>query len=218
MEKLIYRLTMHRNKNFFIQKYSEEWYEIFCKKSEQKFRDILPKMPHIGESIFSFNYKFAPSYIAWYSTFLEMNVPKQEIDSNIWSMHENLVSIIPKNILKKYGKAYFNSFRKKAAAHVRKQDSVGLNPYDWQIEYQDLDDNSFEIIIKTCGFKKLAKEYNVEGLLPGICRMDYLFANMMDNGFERTKTLGDNDDCCNGIYRMTGSCEWAPEKGFEDRK
>jgi hypothetical protein len=48
--------------------------------------------------------------------------------------------------------------------------------------------------------------------------MDYLFAHLMNNGFERTKTLGDGDDCCNCRYYLTGSCEWSPEKGFADRK
>lgn len=37
-------------------------------------------------------------------------------------------------------------------------------------------------------------------------------------GFERTKTLGDGDECCNCRYYIKGDCDWSPEKGFNDRK
>lgn len=78
--------------------------------------------------------------------------------------------------------------------------------------------NTFEIDITECAMLKLAEDNNVRNLLPGICRMDYLFSNLMGNGFERTKTLGDGDNCCNCRYHIVGECEWAPEKGFIERK
>ena len=93
-----------------------------------------------------------------------------------------------------------------------------MHPYDWQIQYRDVDTNCFEIDILACGIKKLAADFHAEGMLPGICRMDYLYASIMKNGFERTKTLGDGDDCCNCRYFLKGDCEWAPEKGFVTRK
>mgnify|MGYP001004537894 CR=1 FL=1 len=218
MKKIIYRVTMKMSKKFLIEKYSQERYKAFCLRSKQIFNEILPTIPDIGKSIFSFNYKFAPSYIAWYKAFSEMGLSQEEINQNIWAMNEKMTGIVPKSLLHIVGKAYFNSFRKKAAEHIKRQNSVGIHPYDWQIKYRYIDKNCFEIDILTCPFKKLAHEYGVEGLLPGICRMDYLFASLMKNGFERTKTLGDGDDCCNCRYYLEGSCEWAPEKGFEHRK
>lgn len=47
---------------------------------------------------------------------------------------------------------------------------------------------------------------------------DKFIANLMGNGFTRTKTLGDKDSCCNCHYELRGKCEWAPEKGFITRK
>ena len=89
---------------------------------------------------------------------------------------------------------------------------------DWNIRYRNISDNCFEIDIYECAFRKLAKEYSVEGLLPGICRVDYMVAALMGTGFERTKTLGDGDDCCNCRYYLKGECKWEPEKGFINRK
>lgn len=218
MEKIIYSITMKKSKSYLIGKYSKEWYDSFCALSLQIFHEILPRVPDIGDSIFSFNYKFAPAYIAWYKAFSELEIRQEETIQNIWIMNEKMIKIIPGFLLHIVGKSYFSSFRKKTVKHLHRQNTTGIHPYDWQIDYREIDDNCFEIDIKTCGIKKLAEEFEVNGLLPGICRMDYLFANLMNNGFERTKTLGDGDDCCNCRYFLKGSCEWAPEKSFEYRK
>lgn len=218
MEKIIYKLAMHRSKKRLIDRYSKEWYQQFVKESDEVFREILPKVPDIGKSIFSLNYKFAPSYIAWYLALRKLEIPTQEIDENIWLISEQLMKIIPGFLMHRVGKIYFNSFKKKSNQHIKKQETTGVHPYDWKIRYRNVNNNCFEIDILSCGIKKLAEDFGAEGLLPGICRMDYLYANMMQNGFERTKTLGDGDDCCNCRYYLKGDCEWAPEKGFFDRK
>ena len=76
----------------------------------------------------------------------------------------------------------------------------------------------FSPVYLTGGISMLSKELGAEGLLPGVCRGDYLSAHLMGNGFERTKTLGDGDDCCNCRYYVKGDCDWSPDKGFENRK
>lgn len=218
MEKLIFYIAMSKSRGYLSEKYSPEWFEMFKRGSAQKLNVILPKVPDIGKSIFSFNYKFAPAYIAWYKTLEEMKVPQKEITKIIWAINERMISIIPKCFMHTAGKLYFSSFRKKAGKHMQKQNTRGLHPYDWQIEYRNIDSNCFEIDIKTCGIKKLAADYGAQGLLPGICRMDYLFANKMGNGFERTKTLGDGDECCNCRYFLKGDCEWPIPEKPEDGK
>jgi hypothetical protein len=44
---------------------------------------------------------------------------------------------------------------------------VGIHTYHWQIDYRNINDNCFEINIKTCGIKKLAEDFGAGGLLPG---------------------------------------------------
>lgn len=99
-----------------------------------------------------------------------------------------------------------------------RQEKGNLHPYDWAMTYREINQNRVELDITECGLKKLAYQFNAEGLLPGICRIDYLLSHLMSNGFIRTKTLGDGDDCCNCQYELIGKCEWSPEKGFVDRK
>lgn len=218
MKKIIYKITMCKSKRYLIGKYSKEWYKNFQTLSLKTLHEVCKEMPDIGKSIFSFNYQFAPSYIAWYKAMETLGIKQEEIIQNIWTMNERMMKIIPNRLMHLVGKSYLKSFRKKSKKHIERQKAGKLHPYDWQIEYKDIDSNCFEIDIKTCGIKKLAETFGAEGLLPGICRMDYLFSSMMNNGFSRTKTLGDGDDCCNCRYELIGHCEWAPEKGFIDRK
>lgn len=66
--------------------------------------------------------------------------------------------------------------------------------------------------------KKLFEKFDVMGLMPGVCRIDYLMFNYMGVGFNRDKTLGDGHEYCNCRYSLKGYCEWSPEKGFATRK
>ncbi len=218
MEKVIYSIAMLRSSKTLIRRYGNVFWNSFKKSSKDELLVILEHRPDIGKSIFSFNYKFGSAYIAWYKTFLELGLRQQEAWENIWVMNENLVTVIPNFLMHFTGKTYINGFRKKAAEHVERQLRNELNPYDWRVTYREISNNSFELDITECGIKKLAHDFDAEGLLPGICRMDYLFSHLMGNGFERTKTLGDGDACCNCHYQIVGTCEWSPEKGFQERR
>ena len=218
MEKIIYSIAMLRSKKTLIRRCGKDFWNSFKKRSNEKLLVILAHTPDIGKSIFSFNYKFGPAYIAWYKTFMELGLRQQEAWENIWVMNEKLVTVIPKFLMHFTGKTYINGFREKAAEHVERQFRNELHPYDWRVSYREISNNSFELDITECGIKKLAHNFDAEGLLPGICRMDYLFSHLMGNGFKRTKTLGDGDDCCNCCYQIVGTCEWSPEKGFQERR
>lgn len=218
MKRLIYYLTMLRSRSALIRKYGKEFWVNFRNRSRSEFKAILPLVPDIGNSIFSFNYQFAAPYIAWYKALMDLGLTQQEAWETIWLMNEKMAKTIPKALLHTTGKRYMKGFRKKAAAHIVRQQQNALHPYDWHVTYRDISDNTFELDITECAMKKLAHDCNADGLLPGICRMDFLFSHLMGNGFERTKTLGDGDDCCNCRYHLEGTCAWSPGEGFITRK
>ncbi len=209
---------MLRNRSLLVHSYGKAFWTSFRALSSKYFRETAPQTPRIGRSIFSLNYHFLPVYVAWYRAFLDLKLEADEIDSNIWAMNDRMLAGIPAWLSKAIGKRYYRSFQKKAADHLKRQSQNRLHPLDWRIEYRKISKEAFEIDILTCPFQQLSGKFGAAGLLPGICRMDYLFANRMGNGFTRTKTLGDGDDCCNCHYELTGNCAWAPETGFVSRK
>ncbi|MCE5189825.1 MAG: L-2-amino-thiazoline-4-carboxylic acid hydrolase [Eubacteriales bacterium] len=215
---VIFRYTMLQSRRTLIRQYGKAFWKTFRSLSLRYFKEVAPQVPDIGKSIFSLNYRFVPAYVAWYRAFRDLELAPAEIDRCIWMMNDRMVANVPRWLSKAIGRSYYRSFQKKAALHLSRQEQNQLHPLDWRIAYRKLSEEAFEIDILTCPFQKLSAQFGVAGLLPGICRMDYLFANRLSNGFSRTKTLGDGDDCCNCHYEMTGNCVWAPETGFADRK
>lgn len=211
-EHFIYFLTMSRSKKYIRQKYGDKFYTDFKNESDNIFKKVVKELPDIGESIFSFNYSYSPSYVAWYKSMIKNGLSAQEADELMWKMNEKMLLTVPEPFLHITGKSYLNSFRKKAEKHLERQKNSQLHEYDWIIEYKNIDKNSFEIDIKRCGFITIAEKYGAEGMLPGICAVDYMISHYMGNGFSRTKTLGCGDNCCNCHYELKGDCPlYAPE-------
>ena len=215
MQKFIYRLTMCRSKGYIQKQYGKSFWKSFREHSDAVFRQVAAELPDIGDSIFSFNYAYAPSYVAWYRSMRQLGLDAGQADDLMWKMNEKLLLSVPKPFLHMAGKSYLNSFRKKAKQHLQRQGKPGFSEYDWLIDYRDIDANSFEIDIRRCGFITVAKKYGVEGMLPGICSVDYMVSHYMGNGFSRTKTLGDGDECCNCHYELTGKCPLRAPEGMK---
>lgn len=215
MQKFIYRLTMCRSKWYIQKQYGKSFWKSFREHSDAVFRQVAAELPDIGDSIFSFNYAYAPSYVAWYRSMRQLGLDAGQADDLMWKMNEKMLLSVPKPFLHMAGKSYLNSFRKKAKQHLQRQGKPGFSEYDWLIDYRDIDANSFEIDIRRCGFITVAKKYGVEGMLPGICSVDYMVSHYMGNGFSRTKTLGDGDECCNCHYELTGKCPLRAPEGMK---
>lgn len=215
MQKFIYRLTMCRSKGYIQKQYGKSFWKSFREHSDAVFRQVAAELPDIGDSIFSFNYAYAPSYVAWYRSMRQLGLDAGQADDLMWKMNEKMLLSVPKPFLHMAGKSYLNSFRKKAKQHLQRQGKPGFSEYDWLIDYRDIDANSFEIDIRRCGFITVAKKYGVEGMLPGICSVDYMVSHYMGNGFSCTKTLGDGDECCNCHYELTGKCPLRAPEGMK---
>jgi len=209
MKRLIYYLTMFRSRKIIMQEYGKEFWHRFQEKSDKLFKMVLKDTPDIGKSIFSFNYAYAPSYVAWYKAMREQGLSTKQADELMWKLNERMLLTVPKALLGMAGKAYLNSFRRKAEKHMERQKN-GLHPFDWEIQYRDIDKNSFEINITKCGFIAFAKKFGAEGMLPGICNVDYMISHYMGNGFKRTTTLGYGDSCCDCHYELVGECPIRP--------
>ncbi|MEN6410199.1 MAG: L-2-amino-thiazoline-4-carboxylic acid hydrolase [Anaerolineaceae bacterium] len=216
---VIFNLMTRTARADIIHTYGRPFYRQWVGASKKRLREILPETPDIGSSIFSFNYLYGPCYFAWYGGFLTLGIEKERAREWIWRINEDFVKIIPRPLLRWFCKTmYLGSFRRKAVEAEQRGKAGTLHPFDWRIEYTDIDDHTFRINIYECGMLKLAKKFGTLEMFPTVCRMDYLFSHYFEQGFARTGTLADGNDCCNCWYQFPGTCEWAPEKGFIDRK
>ncbi|MCD1655961.1 L-2-amino-thiazoline-4-carboxylic acid hydrolase [Treponema zuelzerae] len=206
------------SKKDIINEKGTKYYSDLKKQIKYQLKLIVPNVPEIGDSIFRSSYIMGVIYIAWYKSFLELGMQKDEANIWIWRASENSLKIIPKNCLWLVKKAYIGGMLKKAESHTKKSIENKLPEYDWKIEYKKVNENEFYLNTYECGIKKLCKLFNTEEMLPSLCRLDYLTSHYLGSGFLRDKTLGDGDELCNNKFFINGICEWSPEKGFISRK
>ncbi len=131
-------------------------------------------------------------------------------------INDKMVSNVPRWL----SKAVASNATSRSSKWLRRIGAASQNqshPLDWKIEYRKLSEEAFEIDIQPARSSSFPASW-ARRSAAGICRMDYLFANRLGNGFTRTKTLGDGDDCCNCHYELVGKLRLAPETGFTDRK
>lgn len=93
-----------------------------------------------------------------------------------------------------------------------------LNPMDWRVEIEEPAEGGYRSTMTQCGALQALRAIGEDGVFPYACRIDYLMASLMGLRFVRTKTLADGDECCDNYIAGLGRTEWAPERGFEDRR
>ena len=215
--KFIYDLTIIRSGGMIRKEYGNKWWKDFRHYSDKQFRRLISEFPDIGDSMFAFNYCYAPGYAAWYKAMEKMGLNAHERDVLMLKMNEKMLLTVPKPLLHAIGKAYYRNMEKGAERRMANKPRK-LPPFDWDMEYSKIDRDSFRINIRSCGFIAYAKKYGCTGMLPGICQVDYMISHYMNVGFERTQTLGAGGSCCDGCYRINGSCEFDIEKRLAERK
>lgn len=213
----LYHLTMGRSQKLIQQKYGKDFWNSFKKLSDRRFGELISEFPDIGESMFAFNYCYAPGYVAWYTSMEKLNLKSHERDVLMLQMNEKMLLTVPKPLLHAVGKAYYRNMSK-AAKRRMEQKPDRTHPFDWKMTYTEEKKDNFRIDITACGFIAYTRKYGGEGMLPGICQVDYMISHYMNLGFERTQTLGTGGSCCDGRYCMNGHCGFDIEKRLAERR
>jgi len=217
MAKLMYRLTMRRSRKMIVAQLGNEFWNRFSKNSNLKMEELMQGFEDIGRSMFSTNYIYAPGYVAWYTSMEAEGLSRHECDVLMLKMNEKMLKTVPSFLMHAVGKSYYRNMSKEAALRVANRPEK-LHPFDWVIDYRNIDNDNFEIDIKSCGFIEYAKKYGGVNMLPAICQVDYLISNLMGVGFERSQTLGAGGCMCDCKYSMNGTCEWDIEKRLSENK
>jgi hypothetical protein len=206
--KLVDLYLMNVSKKYLLVELGNNNYREFIKLKKEYMQSIYKEIPKLGRSIFSNSYYVATCYFFYFPAFRELQYEKEKIIELIWGINEEMMKNMPEIIRKIAGRYYINYFHKRGPWATKKNKCNQLNAFDWKVEYRQNEKNDFEIDIMECYVVKIAKKLHMEDLLPGICRMDYLFSHYFNQGFIRTKTLGDGDDRCNCHWKIPGETIW----------
>ena len=215
--RFLYHLTMNRSRPMIKAMYGADWWNRFKALSAEKFGQLIAEFPDIGDSMFAFNYCYAPGYVAWYTSMEKLGLEPHERDVLMLRMNEKMLLTVPKPLLHAVGKVYYRNMSKGAKRRMENP-PASIHPFDWKMMYSEDDGDNFRIDITACGFIAYAKKYGSEGMLPGICQVDYMISHYMNVGFERTQTLGAGGSCCDGCYHINGHCDFDIEQQLAEKK
>jgi L-2-amino-thiazoline-4-carboxylic acid hydrolase len=114
---------------------------------------------------------------------------------------------------------HINRLQIERAKDYQKKGEAGLlGENDWIMSVEEEKDGSIYRQITECAAHKVLNRAGSGSVFPCTCRIDYLMANIGGMRIERNKTIGDGDSICENHIFGPGYTEWAPEKGFIDRK
>lgn len=197
--------------------YGRDFWKRFKELSDRRFRELIAEFPDIGESMFALNYAYAPGYVAWWNAMELLGLEQHQCDVLMLRMNEKMLLTVPKAALHAVGKSYLKNMQKGARKRMQNPPAE-IHEFDWDIQYRDRGNGSFDIDIFSCGFIAYTEKYGGRNMLPAICQVDYMISHYMNVGFERTGTLGAGCDKCDGKYCLKGQCGWDIEKRIAERK
>lgn len=218
--KIVYHFTLAFSKGMLKSALGADFWHEFKKRSDARFAELMSDFESIGDSLFAFNYAYAPCYVAWYTVMDSLGINAHDRDVWMLRMTERIFLTMPKFMVRALGKPYYRNMAKLAEATQKRREKSAkpLHPFDWDIAFSRVDDDNFELDIKTCGFVAYTKKYGGEGMLPGICQVDYMMADYMNVGMTRTQTLGGGGKVCDFKYCLSGSCTFDMEKRLAERR
>ncbi|MGE5396769.1 MAG: L-2-amino-thiazoline-4-carboxylic acid hydrolase [Chitinophagales bacterium] len=211
------RHVMRRTKNAITVQYGKKFYDDFYRGSMAELKELLPQIPHIGKSVFDTNYYFCCCYFPWFAALKKMELSSEDAVKAIWFLNEEYLKSWPLWIMKFQGK-YYSRRHQKLGPWANSLSERDLHPDDWRVRFEKLDNNTWTFDIYECFVVKMAKRLGMQDMLPGVCRMDYLFSHYFDIEFRRKGTLADGFDRCDCWYRCPGKCDWPVPMDIEGVK
>lgn len=91
---MAYQLLMLTNKKYIKTTYGVDYYKKFKLVANEKFKEIQPKIPDIGKSIYSLNYAFIMAYVPFFHAFNQFEETKDIAGELIFIINENLIKKI----------------------------------------------------------------------------------------------------------------------------
>jgi hypothetical protein len=206
-----YRILRFANAGHLRQTYGADFYVRFKQVAEDKLRELLPKLPDLGDSVASTSYAFITAYVPFFHAFRQFDQTREQAGELLWVMNENMLRRIPSTIRALLGRISTSKAMVRSLRAAQRRGEQGLtHPMDWCMKISEPAEGGYCTTWTRCGALQVLRSIGEDGVFPYACRIDYLMANLMGLRFTRTKTLADGDDCCNNYIAGPGVTEWAP--------
>ncbi len=199
-----------------VERFGEETAAVMRAEMLDEYRRLLPGVPYIGgwRNPSTSDLKGAPQFLAEYRAILRHG---GSLEDTGWVIHHMLraeIERVPAVIRRWMGSHRIMGRSLRTWKRAARWTQARRYPDDWVIDIVDSDGESFDLAvdITECAILKYMQAHEAGELTPYICDGDYVVAEMLGTGLQRTKTLSWGCDRCDFRFVKGGSttAPWPP--------
>lgn len=184
--------------------YDKNTAKSISKKAKPKYKRIIRHIPQ-----FEKNDRFQINIVncAMLGAFI-LSMPKKPDVKELTDYYAKAMMTKPmKWFCRQSGRNKFSESDKRAMKETAAKKYADRNPYSWNMDYYEYDDDSgYEARFTKCGICVLMSELGIYDLTPALCHLDY---TMSDAGgatsFVREYTLASGGAYCDCGYKKKGT-------------
>lgn len=199
--------SVSRVKQVLIARYGEGVANTLMRESRQKYEDLIPQIPYIGDRnpllIFLLP---ASRYLAIYRTFQKHGKTVEEAGRLVYEIGEAEFEAIPCWVRRAIGVLWFSRWfakrlQKRAATSQERKYSGG-----YVLAYIEGDGQDFDYGIDyiECASCKFLNEQDAAELGLYVCAVDKVASEMLGWGLRRTMTLAEGGERCDFRFKKGG--------------
>ncbi|PKN68678.1 MAG: hypothetical protein CVU54_13675 [Deltaproteobacteria bacterium HGW-Deltaproteobacteria-12] len=194
-------------KPILVARYGEEA-DALIQASRQKYSDLIPQIPYIGENNPLVNTFYLPAsrHLAIYKAFLEHGKTVEETGQLAYEIGEAEIKAIPGLVRRAVSIMWFSRW---FTARLQKRAALSRErkyPGGYVVAYRQGDGEEFdyEFDYIECAVYNFFRQQGAAELVPYLCAIDKIASELMGWGLRRTITLADGGAKCDFRFKKDG--------------
>ncbi len=199
--------SVSRVKQVLIARYGEEEANILIQESREKYKDLIPQIPYIGDRnpllIFLLP---ASRYLAIYQTFQKHGRTVEEVGRLVYEIGEAEIKAIPGWVRRIIGVLWFSRWFAKRLQKRAISSQERKYPGGYVLAYIEGNGQDFDYGVNyiECASCKFLNEQGAAELAPYVCAVDKVASEMLGWGLRRTTTLAEGGERCDFRFKKGG--------------
>ena len=199
-----------------VDRYGQDKADLMRAEMREELRRLIPQVPYIGGKRNPLTTQLVQSAgaLAIYRVVLKHGDTVEDTGELLHRLYRAEVERFPRRLRPWVKRYMFSGLRRRQALKEASRSQARRYPGDWVFERVDGDGSSFDQgrDYTECGIVKFLHAQDADELCPYLCDLDWVTAEVMGYGFQRTKTLAWGCDRCD--FRMskdgTTTAPWPP--------
>lgn len=177
--------------------------------SRQKYRDLIPQIPYVGENNPLVNVFYLPAsrHLGIFKAFQEHGKTVEEVGRLVYEIGEAEISAIPGFLRRAVGMVWFSPLLTKRLQKRAVLSRERKYPGGYVVAYLQGDGKEFdyEFDYIKCAVYSYFRQQGAAELVPYLCAIDKIASELMGWGLKRTMTLADGGTKCDFRFKKNGA-------------